>query len=510
MTEFLSIHAPAISVLVAFMLAPVAFLLGDRFGRAITVVVAALQLVLAVFIASVVASSGPIEYMIGGWGAPLGIDYRVDGLSAVMILLTAVVGTAVTAYATAYFSDRTKYRFFWPLWISMWGALVAVFSVNDAFNFFVCIELVSITAISLVAIAGKRAALIAAMRYLFAAVAGSMFYLFGVALIYADVGALDLTVLREAAVVGPTVQAGLALAVVGLVVKTALVPMHFWLPPAHANAATPVSAVLSALVIKGSFYILIRLTTALGLDAMIPGMPLLLGVLGATAIVWGSVQALKQVRLKMLVAYSTVAQVGYLFVLFPLVAAAATPEQGATAVTAGVFHALSHGLAKGAMFLAAGAILVRFGTDRIDGLTGLARVAPAQAAAFAIAGVAMLGLPPSGGFVSKWLYVQAALETGAWWWAAVVLVGGLLAALYVFRVVGIFMRTPEAAADSAASSVSSDLPAVTSLGATRPVAAVMSWAPLALAVASLLLGVLGQPIIDLIAPAALAAVGGGA
>ena len=501
MTEFLSLHAPAVAVLAMFIAAPLAFLLGDRIGRAITLAVAMLQLVLSAFIASVVATSGPIEYMLGGWGAPLGIDYRVDGLSAAMILLTAVVGTAVTTYATAYFSDKHKYRFFWPLWMFMWGALVAVFSVNDAFNYYVCIELVSISAISLVAIAGKRAAIIAAMRYLFAAVAGSMLYLFGVALIYAGTGALDLTILREVTTVGPTVQAGLSLAVVGLVVKTALVPMHFWLPPAHANAATPVSAILSALVIKGSFYILLRLATVLGIGAMIPGMPLLLGLMGATAIVWGSVQALKQVRLKMLVAYSTVAQIGYLFVLFPLVAAAATPEQGATAVTAGVFHALSHGLAKGAMFLAAGAILVRFGTDRIDRLVGLARTAPAQAAAFAIAGVAMLGLPPSGGFVSKWLYVQAALDTGAWWWAVVVLVGGLLAALYVFRVVGIFMRAPQPGAFTDAATAAPE---------PAPLAASMNWAPLALAVASLLLGVLGQPIIDLIAPAALAAVGGGA
>jgi len=304
---------------------------------------------------------------------------------------------------------------------------------------------------------------------------------------------LDLTILREVATATPAAQAGLALALVGLIIKTALVPMHFWLPPAHANAATPVSAVLSALVVKGSFYIMVRITGALGLATMLPGAPLLLGVLGAIAIVWGSIQALSQVRLKMLVAYSTVAQIGYLFIMFPLIASAATVEQGATALTAGIFHALSHGLAKGAMFLAAGAILVRLGSDRIDGLAGLARTAPAQAAAFAIAGVAMLGLPPSGGFVSKWLYVTAAIDIGQWWWAVVVLAGGLLAALYVFRVVGIFMRSPEADAPEPAT-----------------VPGVMNWVPLALAVASLLVGVLGQPIIDLITPAALILVGGGA
>ncbi|MDP2400349.1 MAG: proton-conducting transporter membrane subunit, partial [Actinomycetota bacterium] len=296
-------------------------------------------------------------------------------------------------------------------------------------------------------------------------------------------GVLDLDVLGQVIRATPAAQAGLALALTGLVIKTALVPMHFWLPPAHANAASPVSAVLSALVVKGSFYIALRLYFAVAGTLSVSALAQLLGILGAVAIVWGSIQAFTQTRLKMLVAYSTVAQIGYLFVLFPLVAASTEASSAATAVSAGVFHALSHALAKSAMFLAAGAVLVRFGHDRIGELHGLARRAPAQAFAFGLAGVSMLGLPPSGGFVSKWLYITAALETGAWPWAAVVLGGGLLAAAYVFRVVGIFMAQPLG-----------DTP----LADAHPA---LSWVPLALALASVFLGVFGQPVLDLIAPA---------
>jgi formate hydrogenlyase subunit 3/multisubunit Na+/H+ antiporter MnhD subunit len=231
--------------------------------------------------------------------------------------------------------------------------------------------------------------------------------------------------------------------------------------------------------------------------ALVPGLGLLLGLMGSAAIVWGSVQAFVQVRLKMLIAYSTVAQIGYLFVLFPLVDASKNTEQAATAISAGVFHALSHGLAKGSMFLAAGAVLAMLGHDRISDLGGLARRAPAQALAFALAGVAMVGLPPSGGFVSKWLWVSAALQTGAWWWAVPVLVGGLLAAAYIFKVVAIFMRTDAAVSDGDLGE--SDI--------ERPTAA-LSWAPLVLAIASLLLGVFGQPVLDLIQPAATALAAG--
>ena len=494
MSRLLVEYGPAIALVVLLIAAPMTFLLQSRVARLIAIAAALLELVLAFLMAAEVSANGPIRYLLGGWGAPLGIEFKVDGLSVVMIALTAVVGLGVTVYANGYFSDKKRYRFFWPLWLFMWASLVALFSVNDAFNYYVCLELVSMSAISLVALAGGRPAIVAAMRYLFAAVGGSLLYLFGVGMIYAGSGALDLTVLAEQANTSTITQAGLALAMVGLIIKTALVPMHFWLPPAHANAVTPVSAVLSALVVKGSFFILVRLAVTFGLGSTLPGAPLLLGALGATAIVWGSLQALSQRRLKLLVAYSTVAQIGYLFILFPLLDLASTPDQAAGALGAGLFHAVSHALAKSAMFLAAGSVLSMFGHDRIAELGGLARKAPAQAAAFALAGVSMLGLPPSGGFVSKWLYVNTALDTGQWWWAAVVLAGGLLAALYVFKVVGVFMRTP-----------SEDESAVEFTHSARSMSAV----PLVLAFASLFVGLLSQPVLDLLLPAARALFMGG-
>lgn len=490
-SDALIAQLPVITLAVLLTAAPIAFLANARGARIVAIGAAGLEVVAAAALAVAVASRGTLTYEIGGWGAPLGIDLRIDGISATMIALASVVGLAVTVYASAYFGDDEKYRHYWPLWLFLWGSLVALFSSNDAFNLYVCLELVSVSAVALVSVSGSRTALVAAMRYMLAAIGGSLFYLFGVAMIYGSYGVLDLNEITRVAVVSPAAQVGFALAIVGLVVKTALVPMHFWLPPAHANAASPVSAVLSALVIKGSFYIILRLTSVLSGPAMAPGLSTVLGVLGTVAIVWGSIQAFGQVRLKMLVAYSTVAQIGYLFILFPLVAAAQEPGQAATAITAGVFHAVSHALAKGAMFLAAGAVLASVGHDRIDELGGLARRMPSQAFAFAIAGVAMVGLPPSGGFVSKWLYVDAALETGAWWWAVPVLGGGLLAGAYVFRVVAVWLRSDT---DQSALRVA-------------PVPAALSWAPLALAVASLLLGVLGQPVLDLVSPAALAMVG---
>jgi len=209
------------------------------------------------------------------------------------------------------------------------------------------------------------------------------------------------------------------------------------LPPAHAGAPAAASAVLSALVVKGSFFLIVRLW----FDAMPGLMPQaaaqLLGTLGAAAILFGSVLALRQARLKLLIAYSTVAQIGYLFFLFPL---AMGPDLGhswqAAAWTGGWIQLVSHAFAKAAMFLAAGLIAEAVGHDRIAELAGIGRALPISALAFGLGGLSLMGVPPSGGFVAKWLLLTAAVEAGQWWWALVMLAGGLLAGGYVFRVLG--------------------------------------------------------------------------
>ncbi|MGD8569889.1 MAG: proton-conducting transporter membrane subunit, partial [Gammaproteobacteria bacterium] len=216
----------------------------------------------------------------------------------------------------------------------------------------------------------------------------------------------------------------------GLALKTALFPLHFWLPPAHASAPAPVSAVLSALVVKASFYILLRLWLEV-FDQVSEAAESLLGLLGAMAILWGSMQALRQTRVKLLVAYSTVAQIGYLFLAFPLATTAGINPWHAVS-----YLALSHALAKAAMFMAAGNLLRFGGHDRIADMDRVVQRLPLTAATFALAGVSIMGLPPSGGFIGKWLLLQSALSQGRWELAMVMIIGGLLAAAYVFKVLG--------------------------------------------------------------------------
>ena len=238
---------------------------------------------------------------------------------------------------------------------------------------------------------------------------------------------------------------------VGLLAKTALFPLHLWLPPAHAGAPAPASAVLSALVVKGSFILIVRLWFDVMPGLLTNAAAQVLATLGAAAILFGSVLALRQARLKMLIAYSTVAQIGYLFLMFPLAAGPADAGQaGFGAWTGGILQAISHACAKAAMFMAAGLIAQALGHDRIAGLGGVARALPMTVLAFGVAGLSLMGLPPSGGFVAKWLLLMAAIDTGQWWWALVILAGGLLTGGYVFHVLAQALTGPDEAPPVAA------------------------------------------------------------
>jgi len=375
---------------------------------------------------------GTQRHAAGNWQPPLGIVLHADGLAVLMLAMTGLTGAAASLYATAYFS-RTEQRngYFWPLWFFLWAGLNALFLSADIFNIYVTLELAGLAAVALVALSGGREAAAAAMRYLLVALLGSLFYLLGVALLYGAGSSLDLQTIGLGLAGTPVLRTAAALMTVGLLLKTALFPLHFWLPAAHANAPAPVSAVLSGLVVKASFYLLLRLWLGPFAPLLQPQPALVLGLLGSAAIFWGSGLALRQKRLKMLVAYSTVAQIGYLFLLFPL-AAAALPALRTAAIEAGVCHALSHAFAKGAMFLAAGSVIRAVGHDRMDEIGGIWHHMPMSVFALGAAGVTLMGLPISGGFIAKWLFLTTALASGQWWWAPVILAGGLLAAAYIY------------------------------------------------------------------------------
>lgn len=408
---------------------------GGRFGAAVVLVSCVASAAGAFGLAVALPAGRWAEVPLGGWPAPLGIAWRVDGLSSLFLLTGALISTAVAAFAEPYFQakgGKALADHFRPHLLMLLAGLNALFLSGDAFNLYVTLEIVSLAAVGLVALDGGRTALMAAMRYLIVAMLGSLAYLLGVALLYGAYGVLDLALLSREIEPGVAPSVALALMTVGLFAKGACFPLHAWLPPAHASAPAPASALLSGLVVKGALYILFRLWVdvfpgALSLDWAAQAV----GACGAAAVLWGSLLALRQKRVKPLLAYSTLAQIGYLLMTVPLMLSAA---DGA-AYSGMAFLVVSHAFAKAAMFLAAGSLTYSLGHDRIELIKGTAGWHPVVTFTLAIGGLTLIGLPPSGGFVAKWLLLEAALASGQWWWAVVLLGGSLFAAGYVFRIV---------------------------------------------------------------------------
>ncbi|MGH7788920.1 MAG: complex I subunit 5 family protein [Candidatus Binatia bacterium] len=470
-----------LSLVIPVMGVVLAFAAGGRWIERIALLTMPLGLAVAVAIAvSVVESAAPVVYLLGGWTPPLGVALRADGPAAVMLVMTAVVVGAVGIFAYADFrtpagtaEGRAPFAF-WLLLLGVWGGLNTVFLSGDLFTLYVALELLTFAAVPLVCLDGKAETLQAALRYLLFALIGSVLYLIGTALLYGAYGTLDIVLLSQRVTAGPTTLVAAALMTVGLLAKTALFPLHLWLPPAHAGAPAAASAVLSALVVKGSFFIVVRLWFF-----VMPGLPgpaaaQLLGALGAAAIVVGSLVALQQQRLKLLIAYSTLAQIGYLFLMFPLALEPGTQQLASGgALAGGILQAIGHATAKAAMFMAAGLIYAGLGHDRIADLAGVGRALPISVLAFALGGLALMGAPPSGAYAAKELLLHAAGETGQWWWAVVLNGGAFFTAGYLFLVLSYALTPPRAP-----------------LALRAPVSLTRQLAALGLALGSLLLGLL--------------------
>lgn len=473
-------------VLLPLLAAAVSVLLPTSARRVPGVVTSLLVLGLTAPVLLEVGAGAPVELALGGHEPPLGIRLRADGLSVLFLVLTALVGVPVTAFAAVLpaatgqrlvaapatastvsaasspddapprqpLAWRAGHPGFWPLWLACWSGLNAVFLAGDLFNTYVGLELVGLTAVALVALGGTESWR-AALRYLYVAVLGALFLLVAIGVLVATTGTLDIAGSAEAIAADPigtrpAVLLALVLLTIGLSMKVALVPMHGWLIPAHGNAPGAVSPILSALVIKASLFVLLRCWVWLAApldDAALTWLGWLLAGLGVAAILLGSVMALRQSRFKPLVAYSTVAQAGYWFLFFPLLLEEEAVVAGALAGTVGLV--LGHGLAKAAIFLAAGHLKEAYGSDELTALRGAGARYPMLVMGVGMSVIGLAGLPFSLSFSGKWLLATAAVSAGHAWLVAAIVVATLLSAAYLLRVLAPLLLSEHAAQDPA-------------------------------------------------------------
>ena len=363
------------------------------------------------------------------------LHWRLNGLAGLLLLLTQLLLLASATYAVGHRQTfavaKRAYAGFWPLLGGLAVALGLIWVADDLLTLYAALELMGLCAVGMMLLPGKQEALVAGMRYLLYALVGSLAWLLGVALLLGASGRLDMAGLAANAAPGPVTGIAMALLAAGLLLKAAVFPLHGWLAPVHVSAWTPVSALHGALVVKASFFILMQLWQRLVADAVAAAW--LLGLLGSLAVLWGGLQAWRADALKQMVAWSTVGQLGYLMLAFPLLAGTSAAV-ASLAWQATWLQLAGHALAKAAMFMAAGNLVLATGERHLSGLAGISRQLPLSLMTFGIAAVTLMGLPPSAGFTAKWLLLQAAILAGQWLWVAVLVAGTLLTAAYVFRV----------------------------------------------------------------------------
>lgn len=386
-----------------------------------------------------VRSVGVVHYHLGGFPAPLGIEYRLDLLGGVVLAVVSVVTVVATwwaAFAARHELGTARRELFFASWLLCTAGSMGIVLTADAFNAFVFLEIASLAGYVLVAHGRQREALVASFRYLLCGTVGATFILMGVGLLYAMTGTLNLQDLagRLPAVADTrAVQAGWAFVAVGLCLKAAVFPLHLWLPGAYAAAPSAVSALLAGIATKIAVYLWFRLFVGtFGAAAGLGSMPVddLLMLLGAVGAVVASAVAVFQGEPKRMLAWSSIAQVGYMVMGLGLGSRAG--------LGAALTHLVNHAALKTTAFLALGTVAVRLGAHgrvTFEDLAGLSKRLPAMAVVIAIAGLGLVGVPLTPGFVSKWLLIQGLLEQGLWVPTAAVILSSLLAAVYVWRLV---------------------------------------------------------------------------
>lgn len=432
-------HLPALQVLIPMLSAPLIVLLQPRgLAWAGATAVALVSLAVAVALSAAVMGGEVMDYEMGGWPAPFGIALSVDALSSLLLLVVTGAGAAALLAAKPSVDQQIELErqpLFYSAWLLALSGLLGIVVSADAFNIFVFMEISSLASYILIAGGPDRRALPSVFKYLIMGTIGATFYLIGVGLIYMMTGTLNLADMElrlgDVLELNPVLVAA-GFITIGLALKAAVFPLHVWVPNAYTHAPHMVTVFLAACATKVALYVLIRFDYMVFQRALdeheiqfaLFAMPLaLLGILIASAV------AMFEGHLKRLLASSSVAQIGYI-----LLSASLLSAEG---LAAGTMHIFNHALAKGGLFLAVACLAYQYRDLRLDQLGGAAARMPWTCGALVVCGFSLIGIPGTAGFISKWLLITAALESGPWGWAlvAVVLVSSLMAVVYVWRIV---------------------------------------------------------------------------
>ena len=435
--QFISVHLAALQVILALLAAPICLLLRRPVATWIlSTVITWILLFLSLLILDRVLNTGTIIYSIGNWPAPWGIEYRIDLANAFMLVIVTLIGSAAMPYAKRSVEKeitRDKIYIFYCMYLLNLSGLLGISITGDVFNLFVFLEISSLSSYAMISLGRSKSALTAAYRYLIMGTIGATFYIIGVGMMYMTTGTLNMT---DLATLIPfisdsrTIIVAIAFLTVGLGIKMALVPLHLWMPNAYTHAPSVVSVFLAGTSTKVAAYALMRIIfTVFGGAVIFESFKLseMLSGLAIIAMIGASAVAVFQTNIKRMLAYSSLAQIGYIVLGISM--------GSIYGIAAGIVHLFNHAIIKAGLFMAMGCIFLKIGTVKIENMKGLGKAMPKTMAAFVAGGLGLIGVPLTAGFISKWYFIQSAIEKG--WWLSIIsiLISSLLAVVYIWRIV---------------------------------------------------------------------------
>lgn len=434
-------HIPVLIIVLPLIAAPICVILRHSvYSWLIALITSVSIFILSCSVLAELMSGAVIRYDLGGWAAPTGIEYYIDSLNAGLLVLISLISSVCLVYAKKAVEHEIalpRHYLFYSGWLLCLTGLLGIVITGDAFNVFVFLEISSLSMYMLIALGSERKqALLAAFRYLIMGSIGASFILLGIGFLYAATGTLNMSDLSDRlALVGDsrTVVVGFTLITLGLLIKAAVFPVYSWLPNAYQYSPTAVTAFLAGTATKVSLYVFLRFFFhVFGAEFTFAGMLLdkLLLPLAVVGFFVMSVVAIFQTDIRRILAYSSIAQLGYMFTAICMANQAG--------LTAAIIYIVNHAVIKTALFIAVGCIFYRVGSARLSDHNYLIQSMPWTVSAFIVAGLSIVGLPITAGFVSKWYLVSAAIESGWWPIAVMILLSSLMAIMYIGKIIEVF------------------------------------------------------------------------
>ena len=365
----------------------------------------------SIFVLETVLNTGVIHYYLGSWLPPLGIEYVIDHLNALMLVIISTTALIVAIYSKKSITQEIEGSivYFYTVFLLQVTGFLGIVITGDLFNLYVFLEITSLTGYALIA-AGEDGAPFATFRYIIMGTVGACFYLLGVGYLYIVTGSLniaDLARILPDLYGSKVILVAFAFFFVGIAIKMALFPLHVWLPDAYTKAPSAVSALIAPLMTKISVYVMLRIMftvfkPSLSID-MLPVTDIMIW-LGITAIVAGAVMALAQIDFKRMFCYIVVAEIGYMV--------GGTGIANSVAIKGVVLHILNDAIMTLGMFTVAGIVYYQTKAHNLTDFKNLFKKMPYTMAAFVVTALSIIGVPPTCGFFSKWYLIQGAISAG--------------------------------------------------------------------------------------------------